>query len=58
MFRFARRGYRREQRFSDPDLLSDGATAIEASMIEGWHFRDVEARRRTIAEAIDRYIDE
>jgi len=27
-------------------------------MIEGRHFRDVEARRRTIAEAIDRYIIE
>ena len=27
-------------------------------MIEGRHFRDVEARRRTIAEAIDRYIEE
>ncbi|GMW07884.1 MAG: hypothetical protein AMXMBFR8_26800 [Nevskiales bacterium] len=31
---------------------------IEASMIEGRHFRNVEARRRTVAEAIDRYLIE
>jgi hypothetical protein len=27
-------------------------------MIEGKHFRSVEARRRTVAEAIDRYVAE
>jgi len=31
---------------------------IEAEMIEGKHFRSVEARRRTLADAIDRYIEE
>jgi integrase len=31
------------------------AKTIEADMIEGRHFRSVEARRRTLAEAIDRY---
>lgn len=31
---------------------------IEAEMIEGKHFRSVEARRRTLAEAIDRYSEE
>ena len=34
------------------------ATTIEAEMIEGKHFRSVEARRRTLAEAIDRYLAE
>jgi integrase len=34
------------------------ATTIEADMIEGKHFRGVEARRRTLREAIDRYLDE
>ncbi len=33
------------------------AKTIEAEMIEGRHFRSVEARRRTLAEAIDRYLD-
>lgn len=28
---------------------------VEAEMIEGRHFRNVEARRRTLADAIDRY---
>jgi integrase len=32
------------------------AATIEAEMIEGRHFRHVEARRRTLADAIDRYI--
>lgn len=31
------------------------AKTIEAEMIEGRHFRNVEARRRTLADAIDRY---
>ncbi len=34
------------------------AKTIEAEMIEGKHFRSVEARRRTLAEAIDRYLAE
>ena len=33
-------------------------TKIKAQMIEGRHFRDVEARRRTLADAIDRYTEE
>ena len=33
------------------------AKTIEADMIEGKHFRNVEARRRTLAEAIDRYLE-
>jgi integrase len=31
------------------------ATMVEAEMIEGKHFRSVEARRRTLADAVDRY---
>jgi integrase len=31
---------------------------IEAEMIEGRHFRNVEARRRTLSDAIDRYCGE
>ena len=34
------------------------AKTVEAEMIEGKHFRSVEARRRTLAEAIDRYLAE
>ncbi len=33
------------------------AKTIEAEMIEGKHFRNVEARRRTLGEAIDRYLE-
>jgi integrase len=32
------------------------AKTIEAEMIEGRHFRTAEARRRTVAQAIDRYV--
>ena len=32
------------------------ATKIEADMIEGKHFRSVEARRRTLGDAIDKYV--
>jgi hypothetical protein len=32
-----------------------GSKTIEADMIEGKHFRNAEARRRSVAEAIDRY---
>ena len=34
------------------------AKKIEAEMIEGKHFRSAEARRRTLGEAIDRYLRE
>jgi hypothetical protein len=34
------------------------AKTVEAEMIEGRHFRNAEARRRTLAEAIDRYVAE
>lgn len=34
------------------------AKTVEAEMIEGRHFRTAESRRRTIADAIDRYIQE
>ncbi len=33
------------------------AKTVEAEMIEGRHFRSAEARRRTLAEAIDRYLE-
>jgi len=39
-------------------LAERWGTKIEADMIEGRHFRGVEARRRTLAEAIDRYLVE
>ena len=34
------------------------AKTIEAEMIEGKHFRNAEARRRTLGAAIDRYMEE
>jgi len=34
------------------------AKTVEAEMIEGKHFKNLEARRRTLAEAIDRYTEE
>lgn len=37
-------------------LAERWAKTIEAEMIEGRHFRTVESRRRTIGEAIDRYM--
>jgi hypothetical protein len=39
-------------------LAERWAKTIEADMIEGRHFRGVEARRRTLGEAIDRYLAE
>src|SRR5580700_10875126 len=39
-------------------LAERWAKTIEASMIEGKHFRGVEARRRSLADAIDRYVEE
>jgi integrase len=44
--------------FPNRRLAERWATTIEASMIEGKHFRHVEARRRTLGEAIDRYTQE
>src|SRR5262245_27175579 len=37
-------------------LAERWAKTVEASMIEGKHFRHSESRRRTVAEAIDRYL--
>jgi integrase len=39
-------------------LAERWAKTVEAEMIEGKHFRSVEARRRTLAEAIDRYLEQ
>jgi hypothetical protein len=39
-------------------LAERWATTIEADMIEGKHFRSVEARRRKVADAIVRYLTE
>jgi integrase len=44
--------------FPSISLARKWATTIEAEMIEGKHFRSVEARRRTVADAIDRYLRE
>jgi integrase len=44
--------------FPTKRLAERWAKTIEAEMIEGKHFRSVEARRRTVADAIDRYIRE
>lgn len=44
--------------FATRRLAERWAKTIEAEMIEGKHFRNVEARRRTVAEAIDRYVRE
>ncbi len=33
------------------------ATTVEAEMIDGKHFRSAEARHRTVAEAIERYLE-
>jgi integrase len=38
-------------------LAERWAKTVEAEMIEGRHFRNVEARRRTLSSAIDRYIE-
>jgi integrase len=34
------------------------ATTVEAEMIEGKHFRSTEARRRSVGDAIDRYLED
>ena len=44
--------------FPTKRLAERWAKTIEAEMIEGKHFRSVEARRRTLADAIDRYTEE
>src|SRR5688572_11998031 len=44
--------------FATRKLAQAWATTVEAEMIEGRHFRDAAARRRTVAEAIDRYMEE
>jgi integrase len=46
----------RSASFPTRRLAERWATTIEAQMIEGKHFRGVEARRRTLGEAIDRYL--
>jgi integrase len=46
----------RTETFATRRLAERWAKTIEAEMIEGRHFRHVEARRRTLAEAIDRYL--
>jgi integrase len=44
--------------FKTKRMAERWATTIEASMIEGSHFRGVEARRRTLGESITRYLEE
>jgi integrase len=46
----------RTQSFPTRRLAERWAKTVEAEMIEGRAFRNVEARRRTLGEAIDRYI--
>jgi integrase len=48
----------RTSSFPSRRLAERWAKTIEAEMIEGKHFRNVEARRRTLREAIDRYMSE
>lgn len=43
--------------FPTKRLAERWAKTVEAEMIEGKHFRSVDARRRTLAEAIDRYLE-
>ena len=43
--------------FSSKRQAGRWAKTVEAEMIEGRHFRSAEARRRTLAEAIDRYLE-
>ncbi len=44
--------------FPNRRMAERWAKTVEAEMIEGKHFRSVEARRRTLADAIDRYTEE
>ena len=43
--------------FSSKRQAERWAKTVEAEMIEGRHFRSAEARRRTLAEAVDRYLE-
>lgn len=47
----------RTETFSTRPKAERWAKTVEAEMIDGRHFRNVEARRRTVGEAIDRYIE-
>jgi hypothetical protein len=49
-------GFPRTASFRSRATAKKWATTIEAEMIEGKHFRSAEARRRSLAEAIDRYL--
>ncbi len=42
--------------FRSKALAKKWATTVEAEMIEGKHFRSTESRRRSVADAIDRYL--
>lgn len=48
----------RTETFSTRRKAERWAKTVEAEMIEGKHYRSVEARRRTLGDAIDRYIRE
>jgi integrase len=48
----------RHECFPTRRMAERWAKTVEAEMIEGRAFRSVEARRRTLADAIDRYVDE
>ena len=48
----------RSASFPTRRLAERWAKTIEASMIEGKHFRNVEARRRNVADAISRYVED
>jgi integrase len=44
--------------FPTKRLAERWVTTVEAEMIEGRHFRNTESRRRTVSQAIDRYLVE
>lgn len=46
----------RTETFNTRAAAKRWATKVEAQMLEGKHFRNVEARRRTLGDAIDRYL--
>jgi hypothetical protein len=48
----------RTKSFRTECLAKRWASTIEAEMIEGRAIRNVEARRRSFADAIDRYLEE
>src|SRR5688500_15837170 len=49
---------RAQRRFPNRRQAERWAKTVEAEMIEGRHFRNVEARRRALGEAIDCYVGE